>query len=115
VLTANTKPPEVTETTVSADLLEPFKVVTQLRVHTVRQNLQVLAVDNITLTVQEPYWNLELGRVLNDCHQSFQLVRVEIASSGTQYKDEFRQEYTVIYNMDTPLVKVYICLLANNV
>jgi hypothetical protein len=54
MLTPNTKAPEMTETTVRADLLEPFKVVTQLGVHTIRQDLQVLSVYNITLTVQEP-------------------------------------------------------------
>ena len=39
---------------VRADLLEAFKVVTQLGVNTIGQDLQVLAVYDVTLTIQKP-------------------------------------------------------------
>ena len=42
------------ETTVSADLLQALKVVTELGVDTVSKNLGVLAVDNVALPVKEP-------------------------------------------------------------
>lgn len=54
VLTTDTQAPVVSETTVSADLLQALQIVTQLRVDTVRQDLRVLAIDDIALSVQEP-------------------------------------------------------------
>lgn len=54
VLTAHTETPVVTETTVSTDLLQALKVITELRVDTVGENLRVLAVDNVALPVEEP-------------------------------------------------------------
>lgn len=54
VLTADTEAPVVTETTVSADLLQALKVITELRVDTVGEDLVVLAVDNVALSVKEP-------------------------------------------------------------
>ena len=52
------------------DLLQAFKVITQLRVHAIGQDLQVLAIDNVALTVQEPQGDLELCGVLDNCHES---------------------------------------------
>lgn len=66
VLTTDTETPVVTETTVSADLLEALKVVTHLLVDLVRDNVRVLAVVEVTLTVKEPGGDLELGGVLHD-------------------------------------------------
>lgn len=53
----------MTETTVSADLLEALEVVAELRVDTVGQDLGVLAVDNVALPVEEPSGDLVCGRV----------------------------------------------------
>lgn len=47
VLTTDSEVEVVTDTTVGADLLETLKVVTQLRVKLVRQDLEGLAVDNV--------------------------------------------------------------------
>lgn len=44
----------MTETTVSADLLQALKVVTELAVDTVGKGLAVLAIDDIALPVEEP-------------------------------------------------------------
>jgi hypothetical protein len=54
VLTADAEAPVVTETTVSADLLEALEVITELGVDTVGEDLSVLAVDNVALPVEEP-------------------------------------------------------------
>ena len=42
------------ETTVGTDLLQALQVITELGVNTVGENLRVLAVDNVVLTVEEP-------------------------------------------------------------
>jgi hypothetical protein len=39
---------------VSADLLQALQVVTELAVHTVGEDLAVLAINNIALSVKEP-------------------------------------------------------------
>lgn len=44
----------MTETTVGTDLLEALKIVTELGVNTVGEDLGVLAVDDIALPVEEP-------------------------------------------------------------
>jgi len=71
----------VTETTVSADLLEAFEIITELRVDTVGQNLRVLAIDDIALSVHEPGWDLVLTWVLDDGDDTLKLFRGEF--SGT--------------------------------
>ena len=80
MLTPDTETPEVTETTVSTNLLQPLQVVTELRVDTVGQDLRVLAIDDITLPVQEPCGDLELGGVLDDGDETLEFVRVELSS-----------------------------------
>lgn len=54
VLTTDTEAPVVSETTVGTDLLEALEVVTELGVDTVGEDLGVLAVDNVALSVKEP-------------------------------------------------------------
>jgi hypothetical protein len=54
VLTTDTETPVVTQTTVSADLLQALKVLTELGVDTVGKDLRILAIDDIALTVKEP-------------------------------------------------------------
>ena len=71
----------MTETTVRTNLLQPLKVITELRVNTVGQDLQVLAVDNVPLPVQEPKRDLELGGVLDDGDETFELIRVKLAGA----------------------------------
>ena len=54
MLAADAEAPVVTETTVSADLLQALEVLTELGVDTVGEDLVVLAVDNVALPVEEP-------------------------------------------------------------
>ena len=53
----------------AADLLEKLKVVAELGVQIVREQLAVLAVALVLLSVEEPVWNLVLARVLHDRHE----------------------------------------------
>ena len=80
MLAPDTEAPEVTKTTVRTDLLQPLKIVTELRVDTVGENLRVLAVDDVALPVQEPDGDLELRWVLDDGDDALELVRVELTS-----------------------------------
>jgi hypothetical protein len=73
VLTTDTETPVVTETTMSADLLQALKIITELGVDTVSENLGVLAVDNVALSVEEPGWDLVLGWVLDDGDDALEL------------------------------------------
>ena len=82
VLAPGTEAPEVTETTVRTNLLEALQVVTELRVDGVRENLAVLAIDDVPLPVQEPCGNLELCWVLDDGDETLKLVRVELTSTA---------------------------------
>lgn len=66
VLTAHTKAPVVTQTTVGTDLLQSLQILTQLRVHIRGGQLRVLAVDDVLLSVQEPVRDLVLARVRDD-------------------------------------------------
>lgn len=44
----------MSQTTVGPDLLQALKVITELGVDTVGEDLRVLAVDNVALSVEEP-------------------------------------------------------------
>ena len=63
----------MTKTTVSADLLEAFEIVTELGVYTVGENVRVLAIDDIALSVEEVRWDLVLEWVLEDGDDSLEL------------------------------------------
>ena len=71
----------MTETTVSTDLLKVFQIVTELGVDTVGENLGVLTVDDIALSVEEPGWDLVLGWVLDDGNDSLELFGGEFTSA----------------------------------
>ena len=70
------------QTTVGTNLLQTLQVLTELRVDGVGQDLAGLAIDDIALPVQEPDGDLELGGVLDDGDEAFELVRVQL--SGTE-------------------------------
>jgi hypothetical protein len=72
-LSTDTETPVVTKTTVSADLLQALKIVTELGVDVVSKNLAVLALDDIALSVEEPGWDLVLSWVLDDGDNSLEL------------------------------------------
>lgn len=63
----------MTKTTVSTDLLQALEIVTKLGVDTVGENLGVLSIDDIALSVEEPGWDLVLSWVLDDGDDSLEL------------------------------------------
>ena len=67
VLTTDTEAPVVTETTVSADLLQALEIVTELGGDTVGEDLAVLAIDDVTLPVEEPGGNLVCAVSVTEC------------------------------------------------
>lgn len=81
VLTSNSQTPVVSQTPMSSDLLQSFQILTKLALHTVGQNLSVLAIDDISLSVEEPRWNLVLCWVLNDRDDALQFFGCNFTSS----------------------------------
>jgi len=73
VLSADTETPVVTETAVGADLLQALEIVAELGVDSVGEDLAVLAVDDVALSVEEPRRDLVLGGVLNDGDDTLEL------------------------------------------
>lgn len=94
VLTSDLQTPVVSDTSVGSDLLQSLQVISQLGLHVVGENVVVLTVNLVFLSVQEPGWDLVLGWVLHDGHDSLQLFLGQL--SGT-------------------LVQVHIGLLAHQV
>lgn len=66
VLSSGSEAPVVTKTTMSSDLLKTLQVLTNLVVQDVSHHLVGLAILHITLSIQEPIWDLVLARILND-------------------------------------------------
>ena len=75
----------MTETTVSADLLEALEIFTELGVDTVGKDLRVLTVDDIALSVEEPGGDLVLGRVLDDGDDTLELFGGELTGAVNLY------------------------------
>ena len=50
--------PEVSETSVTSDLFHSFQILSELGVEGVRDQLSVVAVSDVSLSVQEPFGNV---------------------------------------------------------
>ena len=81
VLTTGTEVPVVTQTTVGTNLLQTLKVITELGLDVVRQDLRVLTSREVLLSVKEPRRDLELLRRLEDIDNTFQFIRVELTGA----------------------------------
>ena len=68
----------MTKTTVGTNLLQTLKVITELGLDVVRQDLRVLTSREVLLSVKEPRRNLELLRRLKDVDNTLQFIRVEL-------------------------------------
>merc|ERR1719282_1082227 len=73
-LATHAQAPIVPQTTVGTNLLEALKVLAQLHVERVGHYLTELAILDILLPVQHPIRHLELARVLDDRHQTLNLL-----------------------------------------
>ncbi len=71
----------MTKTTMSTDLLQALQIITKLGIDTVSENLRVLAIDDIALTIEEPGWDLVLGRVLDDGDDSLEFFGSEFTGT----------------------------------
>lgn len=85
VLTTDTETPVVSETAVGTDLLEALKILTELGVDTVGQDVRVLAVNNVALSVEEPGGDLVLCGVLDDRHNTLELFGGKLTSTAVEY------------------------------
>lgn len=64
-----------------ADLLQALQIITELRVDTVGQNVRVLAIDNVALSVEEPGGDLVLRGVLEDGDDALKLFGGKLTST----------------------------------
>lgn len=71
----------MTKTAVGADLLQALKILTELGVETVGNNLGVLSIGDVALSVEEPRGDLVLGRSLEDGDNALQLFGGELTST----------------------------------
>ena len=65
----------------SANLLQSLEILSQFVIHVVGQNLWVLAIHNIALSIKEPSRDLILGWVIYDGDNPFEFFRCNFASS----------------------------------
>ena len=77
-----------------ADLLQSLQVLTQLAVHAVRQNLRVLAIDDVALPVKEPGGDLVLGGVLDDGDDTLEFFGGDFSSAE---RDDVRLQSFLVY------------------
>ena len=82
VLSSHSETVVVPQTPVALDLLEPLEIVTELGVHSVGEDLRVLAIDNIALPVEEPGGDLVLGGVLDDGDEALEFFGGELSSAA---------------------------------
>ena len=71
----------MTETTVRADLLQALEILTELGVDTVGDDLRILAIGDVALSVEEPGGDLVLGRVLDDGDDTLEFFGGDITST----------------------------------
>lgn len=82
VLTSDSETPVVSKTTMGTDLLQSLQIFTKFALHAVCQNLGVLAIDDVALSIEEPRWDLVLCRVLDDCDNSLEFFGCDFTSSA---------------------------------
>jgi hypothetical protein len=73
----------VTKTTMSADLLQAFQIIAELGIDTVGEDLRVLAIDDIALTIEEPGRDLVLSGVLDNGDDTFEFFGGKFTGSAT--------------------------------
>jgi len=107
----------------SADLLEALEIVTELGVDAVGENLVVLAVDNVALSVEEPGWDLVLGWVLDDGDDALELFGGKFTGTMEMYQFPIPLYFCFFFLSSIarrrwhriPLVEINISLLADQV
>ena len=72
------------QTSMRTDLLQTLQVLTELAVHSIGQDLRVLAIHNIALSVEEPGGNFVLGGVLDDGDNTLEFFGCDLTSAISQ-------------------------------
>lgn len=88
MLTTYTQTPVVAQTAVRANLLQAFEVLAQLAVYTIWDDLVILAVRDVSLSVEEPCGNFILGWALDDGDDSLEFFRSDFSSSKCKSSKE---------------------------
>lgn len=101
VLTSDLQAPEVSDTSVSSDLLQSLQVISQLRLQTVSKNVDVLTGDLVLLSVQEPSWDLVLAWVLHDGDDSLQLFLGQLTGTLVQVNVSLLTDQVRVSSTDT--------------
>jgi len=81
MLTAHLESPEVTKTSVRTDLLQALNILTELVIESVGNELGVVTIVVVLLSVQEPVGDLVLTRVLEDSDQTLNLLRLQLTGA----------------------------------
>lgn len=71
------------QSTMRADFLQALQILAQFTFHPVGQDLRVLAVYNVALSVQEPCGDFVLGGVVDDGDDSFEFFGGNFSGSET--------------------------------
>ena len=65
----------------STNLLQSLQILTKFIIETVGKELRVFAIDNILLSIEEPFGDFVLSRVLQDRDNSFKFFGRELAGT----------------------------------
>ena len=84
MLAPHSQTPIMPQTSMRTDLLQTLQILTKLAVHSVGQDLRVLAIHDIALSVEEPGRNFVLGGVLDDGDNTLEFFGRDLTSSITQ-------------------------------
>jgi len=71
----------MTKTTMSTNLLQALQIVTKLGIDTIGEDLRILTIDDIALTIEEPGWDFVLSRILDDGNDSLEFFGGEFTST----------------------------------
>ena len=125
VLAAHAETPVVSEAAVGADLLEPLEILAELGLHLVGEDLAVLAVGDVALSVEEPGRDLVLRWVLDDGDDALEFFGRDLTGAVTRMQvSAFRSfPHTFLFSHRrsrskaeyAPLVQVDIGLFADQV
>merc|ERR1719378_547698 len=91
VLSANSKTPIMSKSTMSFDLLQPLQIFTELVFQTISQDLRGLSIFDILRSVEIVIWDLVLSWILHDSDKPFHLFIRQFTSSFVHVDVSFLQ------------------------
>ena len=112
VLSTHTETPVVTETAVGADTLETLEILTGLAVEGVGDNLGVLAIGDVALSVQEPCRDLVLGGALEDGDHTLEFFGGKLTSTvGRKSSQPFVRRFVSWFWLLLSIIMPFSCFL----